>query len=70
MLIASNLCAQRLAQSDALIKYLYCGQPYTSGFGINSNLLYDGIHPNAQGLELLASCIQQDVEQDMQYDAS
>ena len=68
--MVQTVCPQRLAQSDALIKYRYCGQPYTFGFGINSNLLYDGVHPNAEGLELLASCIQQDVEQDMQYDAS
>ena len=64
------VCVQRLAQSDAKIEYLYCGQPYAFGYGINSALLYDGIHPNAQGLDLLAACIQRDVDETMRYDAS
>lgn len=64
------VCMQKLAQSDAKIEYLYCGQPYAFGYGINSALLYDGIHPDAQGLDLLAACIQRDVDETMRYDAS
>jgi lysophospholipase L1-like esterase len=59
-----------LSQSNPQIQYLYCGEPYQLGFGINADLLEDGIHPNAQGLALLAACIKKDVGPDMAYDIS
>ena len=62
---------QALAQSAPdYIRYLYCGQPYAYEYGINSQLLEDGIHPTVPGLELLAACIQKDVDVDMKYSSS
>lgn len=52
------------------IKYIYCGAPYSWAYGINWDLLEDGIHPNPQGLDMLAACVQPDIDADMQVSAS
>ena len=44
---------------------MFCGQPYSYGWGMNPEYVEDGIHPNLKGLQLLATCIQKDVDIDM-----
>ena len=62
---------QALALSNPdYVKYLYCGEPYAYAYSIDSQLLGDGIHPSIPGLEKLAACIQQDVDEDMKYSSS
>ena len=59
-------CSQALAQSaPEYIKYVYCGKPYAYEWGMNPDYVEDGVHPNQEGLELLAACIKKDVDTDM-----
>ena len=59
-------CLQALAEAlPQYVKYVYCGKPYAYEYGMNFEYVEDGIHPNQKGLELLAQCIQKDVDTDL-----
>ena len=55
------MAVQTLANNDASVTYLYCGNAYLSGSGLVN--LQDGQHPTVQGYQDLGGCIEPTVAQ-------
>ena len=53
--------AQTLANNNAAVTYLYCGNAYLGGGGLQN--LQDGQHPSQQGYQDLGGCIEPVVAQ-------
>lgn len=49
---------QNLANEDDKVHFLDCGAPFVlPEGGLDSSILPDALHPNAEGMDLLASCV-------------
>ncbi|CAL8470097.1 g9639 [Coccomyxa elongata] len=50
---------QRMALEDPVLHYIYCGNDFLTptSDGIASEVMPDGLHPNAAGLKLIAQCL-------------
>lgn len=47
-----------MAEQDDKVHFLDCGAPFAlPEGGLDSSILPDALHPNAGGMDLLASCI-------------
>ena len=50
---------QEMTQADDKMHYLDCGAPFVlPGGGLDGGILPDALHPNADGMDLVAKCLQ------------